>query len=147
MFEGGYVTIHVTRQTKSRLRWHVAPRQQGAIIQQFEEPLGARLLDQIANGRAPDFNTLSQSARLSHAREHHECRHAFPEQKIFVLRQEEYLVVLQSLSNLVVRGASEFERDDVLSRQPIIVEFAKKSERKVLGQENLHDTLRTAGGR
>lgn len=76
-----------------------------------------------------------------------ECRKPFPEQKIFILGQEEYLGTLQSVSDLMVRLTSGLERDDMLGRQSVSPKCANEPQGKVFIQEDLHDTLRTAGAR
>jgi hypothetical protein len=50
-------------------------------------------------------------------------------------------------SNLCVRGSAPAERDDVVGDESVGTQTVEESQREVFVQEDVHDAMRTAGGR
>ena len=88
----------------------------------------------------PDLDPIFQRARLPYARQDDDRAACLTEQEVLVMREKHHLIILKSFTNSSVRGTTPSERDDVLRRQTIGLQAPEQPERKVLVEEDDHDT-------
>jgi hypothetical protein len=78
--------------------WAFLPRNQGAVIEQFESP-SFWFFAQPTKGSAPHLETLGQRSRLLDSGQHDDRRKIAREQKVFVLSEEHEVVLNKALGN------------------------------------------------
>lgn len=127
-------------------RRSLLPRDKRPVVHQLEPAFRPRSLGEIQNRPTPDLDAFRQASRLPNARHDHERLGRFVEQEVFVLGQEQEVLLDESVSNSPIGRAAPPESDDVLDVLAFRGQPSVQREGKVLIQEDLQEAWRTAGG-